>query len=152
MIELIRFRMDQKGTFGALIIPGHGSWVTVERPWIDTDDAGKSWPYGLDQMSCVREGVYTLSKEHSNKYGKGMWHLIGEGVTYQPGARDPVEWRSNVMIHGANRASELMGCIAPGKIYDPVNSQVLKSQTALGEITMALGQLARPQIRIRNAW
>lgn len=152
MIELIRFRMDDRGTFGFLIVPGHGSWVTVERPWLDRDEAGHHWPYGVDQRSCVREGTYTLSREHSNKYGKPMWHLIGEGVTYQHSPKDPLEWRSNVMIHGANKASELQGCIAPGKIYDPVNSQVLKSQTALGELTLALGQIAKRMLRIRNAW
>lgn len=149
MIELIRFRMDDKGTFGALVIPGHGSMVTVERPWIDQEN-GKNYPYGLPQKSCIPAGEYRLSREHSNRYGKAMWHIIGQGVSYQPTFRP--YWRSNVMFHGANRAEELMGCIAPGKIYDAVGNQVLKSQTALGELTLALGQLAKPMLRIRNAW
>lgn len=149
---LIRFRSDDQGTFGALIIPGFGSLVTVERQWLDRDEDGKHWPYGIDKRSCVPEGHYRLSREHSNKFGRSMWYLIGQGVNYRPVPGEPTEWRSGCMFHGANRAIELEGCVAPGKIYDAENSQVLKSQTALGELTLALGQISSPQLMITNAF
>lgn len=152
ILELIRFRSDQHGTFGALVIPGHGSLVTVERPWLDQDEDGRQWPYGVDRRSCIPAGMYTLTREDSPKFGRLMWYIVGDGVVVRERPGSPVEWRSGCMFHGANKAEELMGCIAPGKIYEPRGNQVLKSQTALGELTMALGQADTPQLRIRNAF
>ncbi len=152
MIELIRFQMDERGTFGALVMPGHGSLVTVEREWLEYDEQGHHWPYGVDNRSCVPAGIYDLSFEHSNKYGKRMWHLIGEGVTYMPTPGAPPEWRSNCMFHAANKAHEVEGCPAPGLIFDPNAPQVLKSQTALGILSLAISELKDRRLRIRNAW
>lgn len=152
MIELIRFRQDDGGTFGALVVPGFGSLVTVERQWLDRDEQGKHWPYGVDNRSCVPAGSYTLTHEHSNRYGRRMWHIVGEGVTYQPRSGDPVEYRSNCMFHSANVPHELQGCIAPGMIYMPTSNRVGSSVTALGHLSLWLGQIKSPQLRIRNAF
>ena len=150
-LELIRFRQDVLGTFGALVMPGRGMLATVERPWIDNDKSGDRWPFGLDRESCIPTGLYHLVREQSPKFGKPMWYIVGPGVTLREADGNPKEWRSGCMFHAANRPSELMGCIGPGEFYAPSGSFVGNSVKALAELTAWLESVKDPQLRIRNA-
>jgi len=150
--ELIRFRSDQIGTFGALVMPGRGVVVTVERAWVPIDKHGATWPFGIDRESCIPAGTYRLERDHSPKFGRLMWYIVGRGVVLQESSDNPVQWRSGCMFHAANQPHELMGCIAPGTIYEPRGNQVLKSSIALNQLTSWLDTIAEPQLHIRNAF
>lgn len=149
ILDLIRFRSDAVGTFGALIMPGRGSLVTVERPWLNVDEQGKSWTHGVDQRSCIPAGTYKLIRDHSPKFGRLMWYIVGRGVVLRESSDNPIEWRSSCMFHAANRPTELMGCIAPGKYYEPQGGFVGGSVAAMGELTSWLDTVAEPKLHIR---
>ena len=63
---------------------------TMERPWLNNK------PF----VSCIPAGVYTISPVDSPKFG----------LTYE--IKDVIG-RTHVLIHKANKPSQLEGCIAP---------------------------------------
>jgi len=73
----------------------------MERPWMGN----------LPNLSCIPDGTYGLREHASPKYGD-TYALINHehGVGIYPGDSR----RSLILIHAANRPSELQGCIAPG--------------------------------------
>lgn len=78
------------GTFGKLTLQGKEVCCTVERPWMDN----------LPFKSCIPAGIYDIHPVNSPKFGE----------TYQV---IDVEGRTHILIHKANKPSELHGCIAP---------------------------------------
>jgi len=87
---------------------------TIERPWIDAPPGLGGHP----ETSCVPAGLYELVKHDSPKHPKSfalvnpkldVWHLP-EDV---PADRRPYA-RTAVLIHVANLASQLEGCVALG--------------------------------------
>lgn len=98
-------------TMGVLAAKG-ATFQTVELPWYPSMTA----PCGLIGHSCVGKGVYTLEPRYTEAKGH-HWILSnpGLGVYRQPAdIPDEVYGRSLVLIHAANWAHELLGCIAPG--------------------------------------
>lgn len=73
--------------------------VTIERSWQDN----------LVSESCIPEGNYELRRRRSGVVERttGGEYLEGWEVTGVPG-------RTYIMIHPANYADQLEGCIAPG--------------------------------------
>ena len=90
-IRLIRFARFEDRTLGKLIVDNK-SFYTIENPWKD------NIPY----TSCIPEGEYKLIRVNSPKYGPNMWE-----VSRVPG-------RSHILIHIANTASNVTGCIGLG--------------------------------------
>ena len=85
---------------------------TMERPWI----AMPGYKGGLSGKSCVPEGTYRLVTHSSEAHPK-TWALVNpdlDVVHYPEDGRDGV--RALVLIHVANYARELRGCIAPGRL------------------------------------
>ena len=91
-VFLDRFKTSEQGTFGALTddsgLIKDRSVFTVERP-MDGDHP------------CVPAGTYQVEPYNSPKHGN-VWQVMR------------VPGRTNIEIHPANLASELLGCIAPG--------------------------------------
>ena len=83
---------------------------TMERPWI----ALPGHKGGLSGKSCVPEGLYKLERHNSEAHPM-TWALVNPDldVTHWPLPHGQYS-RSLVLIHVANFASELRGCIAPG--------------------------------------
>lgn len=84
---------------------------TMERPWIAMPGARG----GLSGKSCVPEGVYRLER-HNSEAHPNTWALVNpdlDVIHYED--RLHPEYRALVLIHIANRARELRGCIAPGR-------------------------------------
>lgn len=83
---------------------------TIERPWIAMPGSRG----GLSGKSCVPEGTYKLER-HNSEAHPNTWALVNPEL-------DVVHWedrerphrRCLVLIHVANYARELRGCIAPG--------------------------------------
>lgn len=104
-------------TVGVLTIEGCDVRLyTVELPWKDN----------LPGLSCVPKGTYQLAPrgwEPGNPKGYDktrVWELVN------------VPGRSNILIHVANWARELKGCIAPGHVLNlDQEAMVQKSKEAV---------------------
>lgn len=97
-------------TLGILFV-GDLSLVTIERPWIPSAVSNG----GQKGVSCVPAGTYRLV-QHDSEAHPLTWALVNEelDVVHFPGDSDNPAARSAVLIHPANWAHELRGCIAPG--------------------------------------
>lgn len=101
-------------THTAGIIPfGNENIYTVERPWIceDPEDTRGGLPF----KSCIPEGTYEIRRfKRSN--GDIVWSLENDslGVFVRKGDRLYDTDRYACLIHSANRADQVVGCIAPG--------------------------------------
>lgn len=117
IVQLTRFGDTPFGVFGQLVFPDGVSLYTVERPWISNQS----------NVSCIPTGIYTLSKRVSPKVSRIVKDRYPEAweVTKVPG-------RTFIMIHPANRAKELEGCIAVGLSLDCIAGDwaVMDSQKA----------------------
>ncbi|HKU19269.1 MAG TPA: DUF5675 family protein [Candidatus Saccharimonadales bacterium] len=122
---------------------GGSQYYTIERPWKD-NHAG---------ISCVLAGQYDLIPhvlEHGALLGLKCYALSNPdlGVFLEPpaGYTGPNAVRVAILIHPANLAFQLLGCIAPGKsrglLTTPDGTQqpaVLQSRDAFDEIMGILG-------------
>lgn len=111
------------GTFGILHVAGE-QFYTVEQDWENNE------PY----KSCVPEGEYYLFPHDSPKYGK-CYIIENESLNVAKYKTTDVK-RFGCLIHPANKASQLQGCIAPGLdlgIIDGVLA-VTSSRKALAQI------------------
>jgi hypothetical protein len=81
---------------------------TIELPWLQNEP----------DKSCIPSGVYEFVKYLSPKHGFDVW--LAQDV---PG-------RSDIEIHPANLASELLGCIGTGDTLGDIDGRiaVLNSQ------------------------
>jgi hypothetical protein len=97
-------------TLGFLFIEGL-QLATIERPWIPSP-VSKG---GAKGVSCVPVGTYKLVR-HNTEAHPMTWALVNEDldVAHLPRSGLPSTVRTAVLIHPANYAHELRGCIAPG--------------------------------------
>lgn len=100
-------------TLGLLFIPDASlTLATIELPWVPS----ATCKGGTKYKSCVPTGHYQLVRH--NTPGKPFtWALVNHDldVVHQEGDDDdPDEDRATCLIHVANYARQLLGCIAPG--------------------------------------
>lgn len=90
---------------------------TMELPWHDNHP----------QISCIPEGSYTFDNYESPKHGQ-VW--MAQNVPN----------RSNIEIHNANFASQLLGCIGVGNSFGSINltPAVLNSVNTLNKLRAEL--------------
>ncbi len=111
---------------------------TIERPWIPAKQSAG----GEKGRSCIPPGVYKMECHNSEAHPR-TWALVNPllNVVHWPVEGGEFD-RSVVLIHVANYASELRGCIAPGlKTYvDPVRQvrMVTDSRKAMKALQDAL--------------
>lgn len=117
------------GTFGELTNATTGEHIcyTVECPWFNN----------TPNQSCVTPGRYEVEAHVSPRFGACL--IISAptlGVTKQGPSL-----RTHCLFHAANYASQLQGCIAPGKAFGVVdgNWAVLNSQDALHKLMVLVG-------------
>lgn len=127
-------------TEGRILLPEHGLILpTIERPWIP-NPAGAG---GLPFKSCVPDGYYRLvphnSPDHPNTYA-----LVNEalGVYHLGKPAGQAFGRVACLIHPANRAAEVVGCIAPGLTRGILKGEpaVLSSAAAMAKLRAILGR------------
>ena len=128
-VKLVRFGSTPHGVFSELITPEGFKCYTVERPWIHNER----------NVSCIPAGDYPLVFGHFYKGGYDCWEV-----------RD-VPGRSDIKIHIANRASEVMGCIAPGTSLGALGQvwSVLSSRVAFDGLMAALDPGIKYELQIR---
>lgn len=65
------------------------------------------------RISCIPEGIYTVIKHNSPKFGQCFW------IQNVPN-------RDEILIHAANYKSDLLGCIGVGESHIDMNGDTLK--------------------------
>ena len=93
-LRLVRVEDNGECTLGFLYLDGSIFCRCIERPWKDNQRG----------ISCIPPGSYSVIHHVSPRFGPSLW------VTDVPD-------RSEILIHPANQARELMGCIAPGRTF-----------------------------------
>lgn len=112
-LTLIRDFNADTCTLGKLHVSAPGQDFechTIERPWIPMPGSRG----GLSGKSCVPRGIYKLEC-HNSEAHPNTWALVNpelDVIHYED--RDRPSARCLVLIHAANYARELRGCIAPG--------------------------------------
>ncbi|HEG4440073.1 DUF5675 family protein [Vibrio gazogenes] len=98
---------------------GNAMLKAIERPWKNNAPG----------ISCIPEGTYDLIPHNSPKFGSCYALEAPElGVTiFGPSLR------THILIHPANRVSELEGCIALGSDFGVVSNEwaVVSSRNAI---------------------
>ena len=124
-----------KGTFGQWYSDdGTLLCYSLERPWRNNQPS----------VSCIPEGVYGLREYDSPRLGETLILVNTDlGVGMYPGDAQ----RSSILIHAANKPSELQGCIAPGSWLTTMDSEwaVADSRKALKKVM----EVARSETIIR---
>lgn len=124
MITLERVAHDKSfGTLGKLTIGDEEFW-TIEQDWENN----------LPYKSCIPNGEYYLFEYDSPKYGK-CYIMENESLNVTKYKKNDVK-RFGCLIHPANKASQLQGCIAPGLKVGMLGDElaVLSSRDALKRI------------------
>jgi hypothetical protein len=138
-------------TLGLLTLPGL-VLCTIERPWIparDLNDRG-----GKKNESCVPPGYYRLVPHNSAKH-PDTWALVNHGldvVHYEGDDGDPDADRATCLIHAANFASQLHGCIAPGLSHVKHATEgymVTNSRKAMDKLRAVMVRHAEHTLEIR---
>lgn len=115
-IVLERYQSNSEGTFGVLHFAGH-KLVTVEKPWMNNK------PF----ESCIPSGEYRLTPITSEKYGDVLCMINNNmGVTRYKIHNSK---RYACLIHAANYARQVQGCIAVGQHH--VDGMVTNSRKSL---------------------
>lgn len=136
-LRLERFGPDVDATWGRLFLLGTPDvFFTVEPPW----------HFNRPFKSCIPAGVYDLMRHNSTKY-PGSWAMVGDGVSHFKLAGVP---RYACLIHVANWAPQLDGCVAPGTSIKWMNGDqaVANSKFSLDHIDKFLSNSTDPQIEI----
>ena len=127
-----RYSSTKNGTQSLVRFVGSGDkpWHGLERPWLDN----------LPFQSCIPTGTYALLPWKSPKYGD--CHIfVGGSVSLEEGSAE----RYACLIHPANYARQLQGCLALGMkksdYYEREGSSaVWSSKDAVGEFRVAAGK------------
>lgn len=112
----ILLRRDYSGydaTMGVLVVRDF-AFQTIERAWVPDPNG----PAGRKGVSCIPPGQYELFPHDSEAHPKSF-ALVNHrlGVYHYPQDCPPetqLVYRTAVLIHAANWAHELRGCIALG--------------------------------------
>jgi len=108
------------GTFSRWTIDGLPFCMGVELPWRNNEP----------DVSCIPAGTYYAGLIESGKHGT-VYELRG------------VPQRTDIQIHSANFASQLKGCLAPGKKIDTFKGGkrgVTFSKVTLGMLMERMGR------------
>lgn len=137
------------GTLGILEVEFR-KFHTMELPWLADDNGGIA---GEPSRSRIPAGLYRMERRHTEARGHHwLLHNTSLGVYKYPNdiPRGVVGGRSLVLIHAANWAHELRGCIAPGRarVFKDGEWMVTDSRAAMTDIRNLLGSRLDLQLMI----
>lgn len=128
-LKLTRYGSTPMGTPGELTAGGI-VLSTMERQWLNNT------PF----KSCIPAGTYRLEPHDSSKH-PDCWALVNEdlGVYHYS---DPNASRYAILIHIANKPSQLAGCIAPGEHFGCLGAEwaVMASGMAMDDLREVLAE------------
>ncbi len=149
-LTLIRDIDDSRSTVGRILHNGHEVVQTMERPWVAHADFRAGTPF----ESCIPVGMYGLERFESAKYGSVYAIENAElGVFSHKDQCESFGDRYACLIHAANWAHQLAGCIAPGEGRTEWQDtyMVTRSGDALGALLELLNRDDVNTLEIRNA-
>ena len=140
IITLERHSHNKFGTFGTLKA-GEFTCCTVEQDWENNNP----------NVSCIPNGTYKLETHDSPRHG-GCLILVNEDLGIGRHRGDAK--RFGCLIHKANLASQLEGCIAPGMSYGCYKNQwsVTSSSVALAKLFTAIPYDSKNTIIISSSF
>lgn len=126
---------------------------TIEKPWIPSTKGGHS---GEPFRSCVNVGIYDL-RTFVRPNGDKVWILSNPDLdVFKLDTDIPVAKRGKgrflILIHIANFAREVVGCIGPGRSWRTLRDgtvMVTDSKSAMRDLRSALDGRRQMQIEIR---
>ena len=110
-VTLIRTPSDDKQTLGNFIATEDDGDILFQCKTLELD-----WEGNKNRKSCIPVGKYPVVLRFSNKY---KWHYH---VTEVPG-------RDLILIHNANYARQLLGCIAIGVSHTDIDGDGYRDVT-----------------------
>lgn len=125
-VTLQRIIETRHGMFGQFTMGDGATLYTVER--MRTGD-----------HPCIPAGVYEMKLDYYHHGDYPAYEII-------------VPSRSRILIHAANRATELLGCIAPGKALGFIAHElaVLQSRMALRAFMERMQNVERDSLTITD--
>src|SRR6266850_8294464 len=113
-VTLQRIIETSQGTLGQFTLEDNSTLYTMER-------------MSTGEHPRIPAGLYEMKLDTYHKGGYPAYQIIVPG-------------RDRILVHAANLASELLGCIAPGKQlgYFQNHLAVLNSRLALNEFMLAM--------------
>ena len=127
MMELVRFGSFKDRTIGRLTYDGE-HFYTVERPWLDNQQ----------NISCIPTGFYKLIRVNSPRFGPGTWEVAA------------VTGRSHILIHVANTAADVIGCVGLGMGLFPQLQGVSNSKAAIENFYLMTADKTEEELIIRE--
>ena len=148
IIKLKRYSYAEYETEGELIV-GDKVFATIEQPWTPNPNGAKG---GKPFESCIPDGMYVLLPFTRPTSGDEVWiiHNPKLGVYRLPEHHEEGEGRDLCLIHKANWASQIKGCIAPGlkrypmedRMPDPTKPETIdQAVSSSGKAMKALREL-----------
>lgn len=141
ILELTRDLMHSNCTVGRLQVSGK-TFFTIERPWIENSCGA---PCGEKYVSCIGEGEYKL-EPWVRPSGEKVFIISNPALGVYRLPRDVPKGhekatRTLCLIHAANYAHDVNGCIGPGKSTkrDSGEWMVTQSRDAMNEIRTLVG-------------
>jgi hypothetical protein len=156
ILRLTRDIQDEAATSGRLEVLDAAGTVqltlySIEKPWLPSRAGGKA---GEPFRSCVGKGVYKLAP-YVRPSGDKVWRLTNPELDVYPLDTDiPAEkkafGRFLVLIHTANYARDVVGCIGPGLGRTTVNGvrMVTQSRDAMKRLHQKLDGKKNLEIEI----
>lgn len=151
IVTLERFSYSDTETEGVLTV-GNLRLATIEQPWVANPNGARG---GKPSKSCIPDGVYTLrpwkrpddgDDDHAEE---DVWIIVNPelGVYKLPRDHEPGRGRNLCLIHKANFARHVRGCIAPGLHRQPMHDKkasrtvqaVQSSRKAMAKLRDMLG-------------
>lgn len=128
IVTLIRWAQNTRATHGRLSLNGV-TWLTVERSRTDV------------AHPCIPVGVYALKLDLYHRGGYPAFEIIVPG-------------RSRILIHAANRASELEGCVAVGESLEIFGGEIgiTQSRQSLADLMEAADHETTGTLTVSEAW
>lgn len=131
---LVRTETGPEGTFGLLSTDSGFSCYIVERPWLDNKQG----------ESCIPAGLYRFRWRKDSPL---------HGEVYEA---EKVLDRTNIQIHSANWADQLLGCLAPGRAIMDIkrpDGEIRKGVTSSRDATAGLvADLGKAQFDLAISW
>lgn len=127
MIDLVRFAYLPGRTIGRMTYGEHW-WWTIEREWKNNE------PF----ESCIPNGVYPMVRVNSPRFGEQTWEIA------------EVPNRTHILIHIANTANNVEGCIGLGNGLWPNLKGIGPSGPAIREFYELTKDIETEEIMIRS--
>lgn len=149
---LIRDTFTEHETLGVLTL-AERRVQTIEKPWVPHPGGGKG---GANFISCIPPGLYKLERFTRPSGEKALIISNPELGVYQRDWDVPAALKGLVrtlcLIHAANWAHELHGCIGPGfnRAKDRNGWMVQRSREAMNLVRTVIGSELELRLKIEE--